>query len=49
MLAMGRLSEGRNTYDGVDKLVGFNGYRCTYQSYGLSSVTLIPFAEEKLN
>ena len=49
MLADGRLSEGRFTYDGVDKLVGFNGYRCTYQSNGLSSVTLIPYAEEKLN
>lgn len=45
MLAMGRLSEGRFTYDGVDKLVGFNGYRCTYQSNGLSSATLIPYAE----
>lgn len=48
MLAMGRLSEGRFTYDGVDKLVGFNGYRCTYQSNGLSSVTLVPYAEKTI-
>lgn len=48
MLAMGKVSEGKLTYDGVDKLVGFNGYRCTYQSNGLSSVTLIPYAEEKI-
>lgn len=48
MLAMGRLSEGRFTYDGVDKLVGFNGYRCTYQPNGLSSVTLVPYAEKTI-
>ena len=49
LLSLGIVPEGTNTYDGVDKLTGFNGYRCTYQSNGLSSVTLIPYVEETLN
>lgn len=48
MLALGLITEGQQELDGVDKLVGFNGYRCTYQSNGLSSATLIPYVDTPL-